>query len=549
MANIMQKSVKYPGLDDTYTFLQLDNTLSVAGKAADAQKTGQEIAELKSALNGAIRKDEISTEPSSNMVDPSVFFTADGISVDENGYYTGTASKFNSNFGAELGIPGLTFEAGKQYSFRVTVFSDDSETTSNGLRFRFYYTDDTNSSVSVPINTNVPTQITGTSTSGKTVSKFCILYANGPSITWHIKDFMLSQSASPESFVPHLVPVDSVARGIASENTQEIGVLSSEQGEILEKMPTKVVNIPATWTQGYWDVQTDVASFASYSGSYYASNAISVTPGKTYTVYVKGGTSTKQRPVVIVDANYNVLYKCSSFSTIQTITVTIPANGAYLLVTNYKSSFGDAVISTTVLDDIPGCNAVRLDILKGKKVAIIGDSISTNGNPGSGEYPNAVEITVTEDDIGVSLSAYLTKFDVDAGLTLGGHMFTSEEIGTEVTFTPVAEDVGKVIGLPNNYNTNVTKTWWEVAMERLEFEPIPVCWSGASITSHEADSNTYKTSYAWHNAQIRKCGIRTPGTMDRIAPDVIIVYRGTNDFSHSPVARLTEDYLNGVNWV
>lgn len=56
MANIMQKSVKYPGLDDTYTFLQLDNTLSVAGKAADAQKTGQEIADLKSAVDDVEEK-------------------------------------------------------------------------------------------------------------------------------------------------------------------------------------------------------------------------------------------------------------------------------------------------------------------------------------------------------------------------------------------------------------------------------------------------------------------------------------------------------------
>ena len=52
-----------------------------------------------------------------------------------------------------------------------------------------------------------------------------------------------------------------------------------------------------------------------------------------------------------------------------------------------------------------------------------------------------------------------------------------------------------------------------------------------------------KTSYAWHDAQIRKCGVRIPGTMTRIAPDMIIIYRGTNDFSHSPYTRLT-DYLD-----
>lgn len=184
--------------------------------------------------------------------------------------------------------------------------------------------------------------------------------------------------------------------------------------------------------------------------------------------------------------------------------------------------------------------------LTGKKVAIIGDSISTNGNTGS--YHNVPEITITSDDVGVELSAYLTYYDVQAGLTLGGHTFTSAEIGTEVTFTPISDDIGKSIGLPNNYNPNSTTVWWEVAMSELGFIPIPVCWSGASITAHEGDTSEYKTSFAWHDAQIRKCGIRTPGSMARTAPDVIIIYRGTNDFSHAPYARLTAGYFDNYDW-
>lgn len=50
MANIAQKTIKYPGLPDTYTFLQLDDTLSTAGKAADAKKTGDELTSLKSEI-------------------------------------------------------------------------------------------------------------------------------------------------------------------------------------------------------------------------------------------------------------------------------------------------------------------------------------------------------------------------------------------------------------------------------------------------------------------------------------------------------------------
>ena len=50
MANKPLKSLKFPGLNDTYTVPQVDNTLETAGKAADAKKTGDEISSLKSAL-------------------------------------------------------------------------------------------------------------------------------------------------------------------------------------------------------------------------------------------------------------------------------------------------------------------------------------------------------------------------------------------------------------------------------------------------------------------------------------------------------------------
>ena len=123
------------------------------------------------------------------------------------------------------------------------------------------------------------------------------------------------------------------------------------------------------------------------------------------------------------------------------------------------------------------------------------------------------------------------------------------DVGTEVTFTPTAEDVGKLVGTPVNYNQASTTTWWEVLADKLNFNPIPVCWSGSSITSHNKNSNEWKAAHAWHESQIRKCGIRTPGTMTRTAPDVIIIYRGTNDMSsdtHKPHSKLTENFFKGL---
>lgn len=51
MANKPLKSIKFPGLPDTYTVPEIDSTLTVVGKAADAKKVGDELSDSKSALN------------------------------------------------------------------------------------------------------------------------------------------------------------------------------------------------------------------------------------------------------------------------------------------------------------------------------------------------------------------------------------------------------------------------------------------------------------------------------------------------------------------
>lgn len=51
MANITLKTLTFPGLDDTYTIPQVDNTLATAGDAADAKKTGDEISQIKADLD------------------------------------------------------------------------------------------------------------------------------------------------------------------------------------------------------------------------------------------------------------------------------------------------------------------------------------------------------------------------------------------------------------------------------------------------------------------------------------------------------------------
>ena len=197
--------------------IDTDTTLLVSGAPADAKATGDAVSDLKTQLSGEqlikLGRDEILIEASENLLDPRVFLSAEGIGVDNEGYYVGTALSFRDNFGTDAGgVPGLTFDANTQYSFTALVYSGEGTSDSGGLRFRFVYTDDTNTNFTVPINTNTPTIISGTSASGKTISAFAIVYGSGPSITWHIKDIALVKSNSVPAYTPFYIPVDSVAR-------------------------------------------------------------------------------------------------------------------------------------------------------------------------------------------------------------------------------------------------------------------------------------------------------------------------------------------------
>lgn len=190
-------------------------------------------------------------------------------------------------------------------------------------------------------------------------------------------------------------------------------------------------------------------------------------------------------------------------------------------------------------------DTAQIKVKDGLTVAIIGDSISTH------PQKNACEMVIAAEDVGVELSAYITTYDVDKTISLdgvtSGYTITAEDVGTELTFVPCADDVGKQLGTPKNYNT-IKNVWWQVAANKLGFEPIAAAWSGSSITSHTATESGKECSYAWHRHTIRKLGKRIPGSMKRIAPDVVLIYRGTNDLSHSDKVRLTAGYFDTVDW-
>lgn len=327
------------------------------------------------------------------------------------------------------------------------------------------------------------------------------------------------------------------------------GILEDLQADVTDvenKFGTHYKDITPERMYGkFWNSQGDVAVLDSF-GYYQAYYPVPVSPGDRCIISGYYGSSAKQHLALVVASDYTILQRIGTLrSHEETHEVTIPENGAYILMTTDQRT---TYVSCYILVD----NDIKQSIdglfdFNGKNVAIIGDSISTNGDySASNLLGNVPEIVITAEDVGVQLSAYATYYDV--GTTVGGHEIVANDIGTEITFTPTAEDVGKIVGKPNTYNADTRKTWWEVAKDVLGFNPIPVCWSGASITSHEGASNLYKTSYAWHPAQIRKCGIRIPGEMTRLSPDMIIIFRGTNDFSHTSYAKLTDGYFDSDSW-
>lgn len=172
---------------------------------------------------------------------------------------------------------------------------------------------------------------------------------------------------------------------------------------------------------------------------------------------------------------------------------------------------------------------------RGKTLAVLGDSISTL----DGE--NVPELTITEADVGKELSAYPSLYDLQDNLVVGGHTIVQSDLGKELTFTPTESDIGKSVGKALTYYSSDHKPWWKWLCEELGLNAVNASWSGSSVTSHEANSNYYLTAHAWHDSQIRRCGKRVDGTTNRLAPDYIIIFRGCNDFSHSPYAYINPE--------
>lgn len=172
--------------------------------------------------------------------------------------------------------------------------------------------------------------------------------------------------------------------------------------------------------------------------------------------------------------------------------------------------------------------------LAGKNVSVIGDSISSSLNSAN-PY-----CKILSTDVGTIMTIPITWLDVYTDYngdvltnkTVGGITLTADMIGKIQKFTIASEDVGKVIGLPIIYNSSSIKTWIEVLCNKAGATLIGNgAYSGASLCDGQAD-----TRYAG----VEGFSEWTMGTLKQrdddgndILPDVVFIYRGTNDMTHS----------------
>lgn len=119
MANKPLKSIKFPGLFDTYTVPEVDATLTGTGKAADAKKTGDEVSAIKADLS----QTAVTAEQAYLNIYAAKSYTINSVDTYKNAY---------------IAFP---FEVGKTYTIKnasasayVSIASTNNDVTTTPLQ-------------------------------------------------------------------------------------------------------------------------------------------------------------------------------------------------------------------------------------------------------------------------------------------------------------------------------------------------------------------------------------------------------------------------------
>ncbi len=136
-----------------------------------------------------------------NLFDMDCLLEADGW-VEENGDYYGQIRNVLTAYPVGTGVPIYgEFKANTQYSVSMTVHIEGEQGTNNGLTVVAYYSDNTHANVCGALRNQTSwLRISGTTTSGKTVTSILISYSNGGTNIWHIKEAMIEEGTSASTY-------------------------------------------------------------------------------------------------------------------------------------------------------------------------------------------------------------------------------------------------------------------------------------------------------------------------------------------------------------
>ena len=303
MAEIALKSIKFPGLANTYTIPQIDTTLTQSGRYADSKVVGDKIEGVKGDLSAITGNTAISTWTAGSIA-------TSGATVDITDIKNLTSYRH-----VTLSVsPGDTFTINAQGggSPRAWAFTDSS------------YNVLSNSAASVTLMDTVIT-------APESAAYLIINDNNSGGVCFY-------SASVPQRFVE-------TYRAIA-ENAEDINKINAE---LATETGLQVIDFAADnrYIRVNYSIGTTV-SLTPQSGSSamgYKYSLIDVSPGDVFTISASNvngnATNAEARPIAVLNSSNELLYVAPS-GTLDKTEYTIPANGAKLIIntcngeTSYK---------------------------------------------------------------------------------------------------------------------------------------------------------------------------------------------------------------------
>lgn len=325
MANIPLKTIKFPGLDDTYTVPQVDNTLSVTGAAADAKKTGDELTELNERIDNALGEGE----------------TLVALQYTQTGYYIpldGTTVDLNNPVSSTFGHAYIVADCQEGDRFVVNA--------KGGARPRAWgFINSQNTIIDVAETGVTVENLRLTAPAGAT--KLIINDNSNPNKT--------SYRVTEEGSAGIVVRVDTEQDFTDAQKEQareNLGISSSADTDVL--MP-----IPVARTLHYIDLSGSTANLAGplYSNEY-SYSFIECNANDTFIINTTGGSNA--RAWGIINSENEIIAVADANVTVTNLRLTAPVGAKYLIINNSTQSVSYAVHTMSEF--------VRYDYLQNKSL-------------------------------------------------------------------------------------------------------------------------------------------------------------------------------------